>query len=606
MTTALCGWSEDEQRAIREQVDRILASDAFVHSRRRRDFLSYIIGETLAGRGERLKGYTVAVEVFARPQSFDPAVDPVVRIEAGRLRDKLREYYETEGQGDPIRIDLPKGSYAPHIAFRNAVAADAPLDEGGAAVSGASDASARSGENTAAAPAGWTWHAWRTWAIPAVASILVTGIVGAWLSLAPVRSVTGTDSEAEIDMPAGPAIAVMPFVNLSGDPKQDYFSDGLTEDILTELSRARELRVLARNSTFPYKEQEIDIAELGRALKVRYVLHGSVQRTGAGVRVTAQLIDTTTGAHVWTDRFDRGMADIFLIQDEIVSQIFARIAGFYGVIETTEARSATRKSPEEIQAYDLVLRAREVMQWDWSSANISLAKTILLEAVALDPTNAQARCELAWLAVIGRAFRYDKTPMLPEEILDQANKAVLLDPASARAHMVAAAAGFYMGQVDVFEHEAEQALKLAPYDAHIMGVLGFMTAASGDWERGVAMAVRANALNPGAVAGWYHATVFYDAYLKGDYQRALEITRQDTNREAPYVLVAFIPTYGQLGLKEQALACWRKLRAHDPNWSAATFDAWWRSRNLREEDIAKLMDGVRKSGVLDATASPAP
>lgn len=595
MATALCGWSDDEQRAIREQVDRILASDAFVHSRRRRDFLSYIIGETLAGRGERLKGYTVAIEVFDRPQSFDAAVDPVVRIEAGRLRDKLREYYETEGRADPVRIDLPKGSYTPHIAFRNAAAADAPSHDGEAPVSRAT-----------AAPAGWTRHAWRTWSILAVAPMLVVGMIGAWLSLSPVRSVPGTDNEAALDMPAGPAIAVMPFVNLSGDPKQDYFSDGLTEDILTELSRARELRVLARNSTFRYKGKELDIAELGRALKVRYVLQGSVQRTGDGVRVTAQLIDTATGTHVWTDRFDRGMADIFLIQDEIVSQIFARIAGFYGVIEATEARSATRKSPQEIQAYDLVLRAREVMQWDWSSANISLAKTNLLEAVALDPANAQARSELAWLAVIGRAFRYDKTPMLPEEILDQANKAVILDPASARAHMVAAAAGFYTGQVDVFEHEAEQALKLAPYDAHIMGVLGFMTAASGDWERGVAMAIRANALNPDAVAGWYHATVFYHAYLKGDYQRALEITKQDTNREAPYVLVAYIPTYGQLGLKEQALACWRKLLAHDPNWSAATFDAWWRSRNLRDEDIAKLMDGVRKSGVFDAPASPAP
>ena len=113
-------WSESDQKAIREQLDRILNSGPFHQSQRRQRFLEYIVNETLAGRGERLKGYNVALEVFDRPETFDPTVDPLVRIEAARLRDKLREYYETDGQGDPIRIDLPKGTYTPHIEFRQA------------------------------------------------------------------------------------------------------------------------------------------------------------------------------------------------------------------------------------------------------------------------------------------------------------------------------------------------------------------------------------------------------------------------------------------------------------------------------------------------------
>ena len=149
-----------------------------------------------------------------------------------------------------------------------------------------------------------------------------------------------------LGVPKGPAIAVLPFVNLSGDPKQEYFSDGLTEDIMTELSRARDLRVLARNTTFQYKGKAVDVPKLGRELGVRYVLEGSVQRTDDRLRVTAQLIDTETGTHIWADRFDREMADVFLVQDEIVSQIVAKIAGGYGVIESTEAKSATRKSPD--------------------------------------------------------------------------------------------------------------------------------------------------------------------------------------------------------------------------------------------------------------------
>src|SRR5262245_56488484 len=187
-------WSETDQKAIREQLVRILNSGPFHQSHRRQRFLEYLVNETLAGRGERLKAYNVALEVFERPETFDPAIDPLVRIEAARLREKLREYYGTEGQSDAIHINLPKGTYAPLIEFREEGAAEHPV----------------------------------------------------------------------LHMPEGPAIAVLPFVNLGGDPQQEYFSDGLTEDLMTELSRAsRDLRVLARNTTFQYKGKAVDVTKLG-------------------------------------------------------------------------------------------------------------------------------------------------------------------------------------------------------------------------------------------------------------------------------------------------------------------------------------------------------
>ncbi|WP_295556235.1 hypothetical protein [uncultured Hyphomicrobium sp.] len=588
-------WDEADQQAIRHQLERILHSSAFAQSRRRQRFLTYLVGETIAGRGDRIKGYSIALEVFDRPKSFDPAVDPVVRIEAGRLRDKLREYYDVEGRGDLIRIDLPKGSYTPQIDFQHSGAPDPGLDATAAAISPEPEAPRVSPVPLLSRmrPRSLRWGA------PALAVALALSAIGAWLlrDMHPAPLSTTEDS---------PAIAVLPFANLSSDPNQDYFSDGLTEDILTELSRARELRVLARNTTFQYKGKAVDVAQLGRDLNVRYVLEGSVRRSGESLRITAQLIDAKTGAHVWADRFDRSLADVFLVEDEIVSQIFAQIAGSYGAIETAEAKSATRKSPDEIRAYDLVLRAREIMQWDWSTANIREAKQFLEKAVALDPSNARARTELTWLAVIGRAFRYDAAPTDPQMIIEQANKAVLLDPSSARAHMVAAAAYFYAKQIDLFRHETQQALSLAPHDAYIMGILGQMTAFSGDWERGEAMTTRANALNPDAVAGWYHTTVFYHRYLTGNYSQALEILRQDTDRKAPYLLVAYIPLYGQLHMTQEALAAWNRLHVENTVWSAADLESWWRTRNFREEDIAKLMDGVYKSGVLDAQPKRSP
>ena len=349
---SLSWWSEPDQKAIREQLVRILNSGPFHQSQRRQRFLEYLVNETLAGRGERLKAYNVALEVFERPETFDPTVDPLVRIEAARLREKLREYYGTEGQSDAIHIDLPKGTYAPLIEFRE-------------------------GEQPVKSVSKRRMH-WQI-TVPALALILVLGAVGAWLT----RDLWGPAPEGAAEhpvlgMPEGPAIAVLPFVNLSGDPQQEYFSDGLTEDLMTELSRtSSDLRVLARNTTFQYKGKAVDVTKLGHDLGVRYVLEGSIRRSDDRVRVMAQLIDTQTGAHVWADRFDREMADIFLVQDEIVSQIVAKIAGNYGVIEITEAKSATRKNPREIQAYDLILRAQDVMRPEWSHETFSAAKDLL-------------------------------------------------------------------------------------------------------------------------------------------------------------------------------------------------------------------------------------
>jgi TolB-like protein len=397
-----------------------------------------------------------------------------------------------------------------------------------------------------------------------------------------------------------PGVAVLPFLNLSGDPKQDYFSDGLTEDILTELSRARDLRVLARNTTFQYKGKPVDVAKLGRELGVRYVLEGSVRRAEDRIRVTAQLIDAGTGMHLWADRYDREMADVFLVQDDIVNQIAAKIAGPFGAIERNEARAAARKSPEQIQAYDLVLRARDIMQWDWTADNFQAASRVLNQAIALDPSNAQARRELAWLAVLGWVFQLDETPMPAEDILAQATKAVQLDPADPRARMVAASAYFFTKQLDQFHREADQALALAPYNAEIIVTLACMISSAGDHTRGVELAEKANALNAEAATGWYHSTVYTADYLKGDYQHALDIARRNQDAEMFYSYLEIIPIFGQLGMKQDALDAWKKLQAQLPNASAKTFEDWWRLWNISDAEVAKLMEGVYKSGVLGA------
>jgi TolB-like protein/class 3 adenylate cyclase len=437
----------------------------------------------------------------------------------------------------------------------------------------------------------------------AILLILVAGF-GAWLYRdRGMPTPQGAVEATAAGMPKGPGVAVLPFLNLSGNANQEYFSDGLTEDILTELSRARDLRVLARNTTFQYKGKPEDVSKLGRELGVRYVLEGSVRRAGDDLRITAQLIDAETGAHIWADKFDRKMADVFLVQDEIVGQIVAKIAGGFGAIENTEAESTSRKNPDQIQAYDLVLRAHAAM-WLWTHESFRSARELLNQAIAIDPENARARREIAWLAVVGLISRLDKTPVPPKEIVAQASKAVLLDPSDGRAHMVAAAAYYFNKQLDLFEHEAEQAMALAPYDAESLAIIAYMTATSGDWPRGVALAEKANALNADAAAGWYHATLYLNYYLTGDYERALELIRQSPDQEALYCYVDYLPILGQLGRKEEAHEKWQKILGEDPSWTADSFVKWYKLWNIRDEDSAKLLEGIYKTGVLEVEAKP--
>ena len=398
---------------------------------------------------------------------------------------------------------------------------------------------------------------------------------------------------------------------------------------MTGIARSnRDLPVLARATAFKYKGKDIDVRDLGRELGVRYVLEGSVKRSGDDVRVNANLADAQTGMTIWSQQIDRKMTDIdFLVQDKIVGRIVAKIAGGYGVIESTEVRSARRKSPEQLAAYDLFQRAHAIMQWDWTPENFGAARAALKEAIAKDPSDPKAHREWAWFSVLGWVFGVDDPPVPPKEITAEAIKAVQLDPADARSHTVAAFAYFYTKQLDLFEYEAQQALALAPHDPELQAYLGALIANMGQWQRGVALVEKANALNSDAAQGWYHSTMYLNDYLNGDYKSALEMIRlsPDFQSGVKYAYMDYIAICGQLGRKQDALekpelrcsddtelaapsadTAWQKVLKDDPGASAQTFEDWYRMWNFRDEDIAKLMDGVYKSGVLGAEAKAPP
>jgi adenylate cyclase len=261
---------------------------------------------------------------------------------------------------------------------------------------------------------------------------------------------------------------------------------------------------------------------------------------------------------------------------------------------------------KDIQAHVLVLLARQKLQYEWTRETFSSANELLRQAIELDPGNAEAHREKAYVNAFGRVFGYLDSPMPPHEVTAQAIKGVELDPADGRAHMVAAIAYFFENppQLDLFEHEAQQAMELAPYDPQIKAHLGAMIANTGQWQRGVALVKKANELNAEAAVGWYHTTVYLDYYMNGDYESALKVLREnpDYQQSVFYAYMDSIPILGQLGRKREAAENWNKLPVE--RQSVESFKDWYRTWNFRDEDIAKLIDGVYKSGVLEAEAKP--
>jgi serine/threonine-protein kinase len=270
--------------SVRKQLRKILSNRAFARSDRLARFLTFTVEQTLEGRGEDLKEFVIGVEVFDKTEKYDPRMDPIVRVEARRLREKLRKYYETDGLEDPILIEFPTGSYAPLVQTREASSASGP-----------------------------------------------------------------TRSAVEN------AIAVLPFVNLSSEQENEYFSDGLTEELINALTKVEGLRVVAWSSAFQLKGKTRDIRRIAEQLRVRTVLEGSVRRTADRLRITAQLVDAATGQYLWSETYERPVRDIFAIEDEISSSIVGALR-----IKLTgpAGRSLITRYTENLQAYHLYLKGR--------------------------------------------------------------------------------------------------------------------------------------------------------------------------------------------------------------------------------------------------------
>jgi TolB-like protein/lipopolysaccharide biosynthesis regulator YciM len=302
----------------------------------------------------------------------------------------------------------------------------------------------------------------------------------------------GLPATTPLRMPDKPSVAVLPFVNMSGDPEQEYFSDGLTEDLITDLSRIPGAFVISRNSVFRYKGQAIKPEQVSEELGVRYLLEGSVRKVDDRVRITAQLIDATTGGHLWAERYDRSLTDVFAVQDEITQQI---VAAMKVNVTKAELERAMRKDAGDLSAYEYTLRGRWHAHRHTKEAN-EKARLLFEKAIELDPNRASAYAGLGWTYYKDWAMQWSPDPQSLERAFELARRAVALDDFSAGAHILLGHVYLWKKQHDLAIQEKERAIALDPNDADGYADLGETLLWVGRPEEAIELLQKAMRLNP--------------------------------------------------------------------------------------------------------------
>jgi TolB-like protein/class 3 adenylate cyclase len=436
-------------------------------------------------------------------------------------------------------------------------------------------------------PSRWRMAAIATFAVVVIAA---AGVVW-WQPWAPAFTPASQDRMA-FALPDQPSIAVLPFANLSGDKEQAYFADGLTEDIITNLASLPNLFVIARNSTNKFKGKPVDVRVVAEDLGVRYVLEGSVRRAGNRLRITAQLIDALNGHHIWANKYDRELKDVFALQDEMTFEIGTRLASN---ITLAEYRRRARRGTSDPEAYDLFLRSREI-GLGFNPRAIARAIPLIERSIDRDPKYARA---YAWQAFLRRANAMFQWANGPNDTLSFAetlvNKAIALDPSDSESHRIASYVYQSQGRSEQAIASAEKAASLSPSNPDPLIQLAYLQAFAGRGDEAVGYAEKALRLNPHPTWNYpFFAGIAY--YVANRFEAAVAFFDQARrlNSRTPVPIAWSAAALAQAGKIEQARAAAEELRRVRPGFSITAFTT---RSGISPKSRALLVDGLRKAGL---------
>jgi TolB-like protein/tetratricopeptide (TPR) repeat protein len=392
-----------------------------------------------------------------------------------------------------------------------------------------------------------------------------------------------------------PAIAVLPFDNLSGDPDQEYFADGIAEDLITRLSAWRGFPVIARNSSFTYKGKAVDVKRVSRELGVRYVVEGSVRKVGDRIRISAQLIDAQTGSHVWAERYDRDLGDIFSLQDEITEAI---IASMHPELVRFESARVARKDPGTLDAYDCVLRGGWHLGRD-TREDCTAARAWFEKAADLDPQLSEAFVGIATTHLADVQGHWTDAP--EQSVAEQsraARKSVALNPQSSDAQVVLGWAYIQAGDQDEGIRAFERAITLDPSNTEAHGHLGVMLAFSGKPDEGAGSLAKAMRLDPRSPRLWYWLDgMAWVHFARGQYEEAIEWAQRSckVNPDQPWAYRALAASYAMLGHQEEARSALAEELRLEPDMtiSKMKLEPW----DAKPDFVERYFDALHKAGL---------
>jgi TolB-like protein/tetratricopeptide (TPR) repeat protein len=570
---------------VRSEIERICSSPDFQANVRRRTLLRFIVEETLSGRAGRLKGYTIALAVFGRDESFDPQADPVVRLEARRLRRDLDSYYVDAGQDAPVRIRIPKGSYVPSFEWRN----ETPIAR-------SQDASepeappAQNGESESVEPNGRPVVFRRSLIAAALGVGLAIGLA-IWISPLGIARSPSTS-------PGGPGVLVIPFEALSSGESARYLAVGMGQELTSSLFQFAGFRLYTSSTASNPAPQP---TELARNLGVSYIISGSVQTDAEEVRVATSVVNATSNRVVWTRSYSRPLDPQSLVstQRRLADEIAEVIGQPYGVVRTDMSQRTSAPIASSMDSYMCVLRAYGYRR-TFLRAEFNPAMRCLEQAVERDPKYGDAWAMLGWLHLdAGRlSFVGDDQQREYEKAQTAISKAVELEPKNLLALKALAAAYYFTGRYDESERLTRQLVALYPNDPEILAQLGWRLSVRGNFAEGVPILKRAidRTLNP---PNWYFHFIAVGSYLRGDYMEARRIAEQAALGDSGFSQLVLATSNAELGDREGTQQALEKLAHYEP--LARDTEGFLRRQGVADHTVDALVAGLKKARAL---ASP--
>ena len=553
---------------------RVLASDTFAEVFRLKKFLDYSVRETMEGRGDRLKGFVIACEVFEKDDPSDAQTTTVVRVEAGRLRRRLKDYYENEGKSDPIRISMPKGGYS--VSFiQNGSALPARENQGALAT----------GKPLFQRPFAWL----------AVFALIALMVSLSWLKDrdAPGKLTVLPDNR--------PAIAVIPFENMTGEPNGDLFSTGLTEDIVIDLGGVSEMDVISTSSALQYKGMQLSPQEVGVQLGVGYVLEGSVRQLTPSLRVTARLGDTATGRQLWAERFESQAGDVATLQEELARKVVSSLS--INLPEKKANRFGQRYTSNK-QAWFLYKQAMNLANPPSDPARLELALHAFEQVSEMDPGFAGGYAGSAYIKAFMVFFGHSQDPGSDRELAKRlASKARNIDPVFGLTY--SALAFIHLSERNFEEALAMslQAIEIQPSDPYVTVYHGIILALGGDLVSGIHFANRALRLDPLNARTPYLNILGLIQFLSGRYDEALSSLLRNQERGGPIgpgqlqFLAATYSKLGDLAMAESTLKMTEGMKtkiSRSENWLLQAFKDPAIPRRLSEEiEVIQMRAGTQ-------------